>query len=350
MNIPKRTPAKILIIRLSSIGDILLSTPFIRLVRNRYPEAKIDFVVKRVYRDLLKFNPHIDQLYEISLNNGRSELSELKQSFKSNTYDVVFDLHNNFRSNYLKRHIGAGEIHSIHKGKFKQTLLVRFKFNLYKREITIPERYLGVAGDFGIKDDKKGLDLYWEGETQKSADAKATSFGINLDRPFMGLAPGAGFFTKRWPVPKFENLIELIRLKKDIQVVIFGGKEDRQIGRELTNQKNVFDLCGKLSLLETAALISKSKLIVTNDTGLMHMTTAVNTPVLAIFGSTVRELGFFPYRAEATVVENTKLSCRPCSHIGRHKCPKGHFKCMEDISVEQVYNALDQLIKAKSKK
>jgi heptosyltransferase-2 len=347
---PSGTPGKILIIRLSSIGDIILSTPFIRLIRNRFPEAKIDFVVKGIYKDLLEFNPHIDQLYKISLNGGRSELSDLRQILKSNAYDVIFDLHNNLRSNFLKRRIGNTEAHSINKEKFKQTLLVWFKLNLYKKEITIPERYLAVANSFGVTDDGKGLDLYWESERQRSADNKAILCGINLDKPIIGLAPGAGFFTKRWPAYKFKNLIQLIQRQKDIQIVIFGGNEDREIGNRLSKEDNVFDLCGKLSLLESAALMSKSKIVVTNDTGLMHMTAAVKTPVIAIFGSTVRELGFFPYRAEGTVIENTNLSCRPCSHIGRHKCPKGHFKCMEDISAEEVYNVFDQLIKAKSEK
>jgi heptosyltransferase-2 len=129
-----------------------------------------------------------------------------------------------------------------------------------------------------------------------------------------------------------------------MQFVVFGGEEDKAIGSVLEKNKGAINMCGELSLLETAYFISKGKVLVTNDTGLMHMGTAVRTPVLAIFGSTVRELGFFPYRSVSSIIENTNLTCRPCSHIGRNKCPKGHFKCMEDISSEQVYIELKKFI------
>ena len=334
------TPQKILIIRLSSIGDIILSTPFIRQVRIRFPNAQIDFVIKDIYKDLVKCNPYINNLYNLQLNKNKSELTTLRKKIEKESYDIVFDLHNNLRSNYLKRNIGAGSIHSIHKGKLKQSLLVWFKINTYDRAIQIPERYFKVAREFGIKDDGEGLELYWDNEIKTSAKEKSNSFGINLNEPIFGLAPGAGFYTKRWPLKKFENLIDLVRQQYKMQVVVFGGEEDIAIGSELKKNKNVINLCGELSLLETAYLISKGKVLVSNDTGLMHMATAVKTPVLAIFGSTVRELGFFPYRSVSNVVENINLTCRPCSHIGRNECPKDHFRCMEDISSEQVYKEL----------
>ena len=136
----------------------------------------------------------------------------------------------------------------------------------------------------------------------------------------------------------------LIQQDKKFQIIVLGDDKDREIGFSSKNLKNIIDSSGKLSLLETAYIISKGKMIVSNDSGLMHMATAVNTPVLAIFGSTVKELGFFPYRAKAMVIENSDLSCRPCSHIGRNTCPKGHFKCMNEISPEQVYAGLRQFL------
>ncbi len=342
---PTSAPEKILIIRLSSIGDILLSTPFIRQVRRAYPKAQIDFIVKDIYKDLLKYNPHINELYCIQLREESNDLSELKVKLKDRSYNVVFDLHNNLRSNYLKRGISAGSIRSIQKEKLKQTLLVWFKINLYGQETPIPSRYFAVASDFEVVDDGKGLELYWEKDTIDSAERKVISKGLEWNKPFICLAPGAGFFTKRWPEEKFGNLVDLIQRGKKFQIVVLGGERDKKIGSFLKKQKSIIDLSGQLSLLETAHVISKGKMIVSNDSGLMHMATAVQTPVLAIFGSSVKELGFFPYRSESVVIENSGLSCRPCSHIGRKKCPRGHFKCMEEITPEQVYSGLKSILR-----
>ena len=338
----KNVPGKILIIRLSSIGDILLSTPFIRQLRAKFPKSQIGFIVKDIYADLLRYNPNIDEIFCLNSGEGIEGLSDLKLKIRKNSYQIVFDLHNNLRSNYLKRGINAGKICSIKKGKLKQTLLVRFKLNLYDHEIPIPFRYLSVAKNLGVTDDQKGLELYWPQRVINTWEKKCQQMNFNLDQKFICLAPGAGFFTKRWPEAKFNTLVNLIHQKQKIPVVVLGGDKDQEIGRRLGKQKNTIDFCGKLSLLETAYIISKGKIIVTNDSGLMHMATAVQTPVLAIFGSTVKELGFFPYRAEARIIENSGLSCRPCSHIGRHYCPKKHFKCMEEISPENVYAELEK--------
>lgn len=340
----KDTPGKILIIRLSSIGDILLSTPFIRQVRETFPDAKIDFIVKDIYKDLLMHNPHLNELYSLKLNEGRKELNDLKVTLRKESYTVIFDLHNNMRSNYLKSGIHSGKTYSIKKGKFKQTLLVYCKINLYENEISIPYRYLSVAKEYGIQDDEKGLELFWNKETIDSAEKKVISMGLELDHPYICLAPGAGFFTKRWPAKKFETLVELIQQNNEFQIIVLGDDKDKEAGLSIVKQKNIIDSSGKLSLLETAYIISKGKMIVSNDSGLMHMATAVKTPVLAIFGSTVKELGFYPYRAKSKVIENSDLSCRPCSHIGRKSCPKRHFRCMEDIKPEQVFTELKQFL------
>lgn len=342
---PTGAPKKILIIRLSSIGDILLSTPLIRQVRRTFPNAQIDFIVKAIYKDLLKYNPHINELYSIQLGEESKDLSELKGKLRDRSYNVVIDLHNNLRSNYLKRGINAGSIFSIKKEKLKQSLFVWFKINLYGQETPIPLRYLAVASDFGVADDGKGLELYWDKDASDSAEKKVISSGLDWIKPFICLAPGAGFFTKRWPEEKFGNLVDLIQRGEKIKIVVLGGERDKKIGSFLKKQKSIIDLSGQLSLLETAHIISKGKMIVSNDSGLMHMATAVQTPVLAIFGSTVKELGFFPYRSESVVIENSQLSCRPCSHIGRKKCPRGHFKCMEEITPEQVYAGLKSILR-----
>jgi len=190
------TPEKILIIRLSSIGDILLSTPVIRQIRATYPNAKIDFIVKDIYEDLLKYNLHINDLYTLKLSKGHKKLNELKIKLREKSYNIVFDFHNNLRSNYLKHGIRAGKIYTIKKEKLKQTFLVRFKINLYKHEIPIPDRYLSVAKDISVTDDGNGLELHWKKKTLESAEEKLVSMGLNLNHRFICLAPGAGFFYK----------------------------------------------------------------------------------------------------------------------------------------------------------
>jgi len=248
------------------------------------------------------------------------------------------------RSNYLKHGIHTGRTYSIKKEKIKQSLLVYLKINIYDKEIPIPYRYLSVAKDFGVADDGKGLELFWKDKTVDSAEKKVISMGLELNHPYICLAPGAGFFTKRWPEEKFKNLVELIQKNNKFQIIVLGDHKDKETGFSLKKRKNIINSSGELSLLETAYIISNGKMIVTNDSGLMHMATAVNTPVVAIFGSTVRELGFFPYRAKSKVIENLDLSCRPCSHIGRKTCPKDHFRCMEEIKPEQVYTELKQFL------
>ena len=191
-----------------------------------------------------------------------------------------------------------------------------------------------------INDDGKGLELYWNEETKISTEKKAQKIGFDFSDPYLCLAPGAGFYTKRWPAENFEQLIGLVRKEFNYQVVLLGGEEDIELGRFLGKEDSVYDFTGKLTLLETGVVLSQGKGLVSNDTGLMHMATAVDTPVLAIFGSTVREFGFFPFRGKSLVLENAELSCRPCTHIGRKKCPKLHFECMLKISTEDVFENL----------
>jgi heptosyltransferase-2 len=331
---------KILIIRLSSIGDVLLSTPFVRQVRNQFRNAEIDYIIKDIFQDLIQFNPHINTVFPLHLNAGDKALKKLKHQLKNRSYDIIFDLHNNFRSNYLRRGINAKDSRSIKKNKIRQTILVYLKKNFYNDIIPIPKRYLKVAEDFDISDDGKGLELYWNDETKMSTEKKAQKVDHDFSEPYLCLAPGAGFYTKRWPAENFEQLIGLIRKEFNYQVVLLGGEEDIELGRFLGTKNSVHDFTGKLTLLETGVILSKGKALVSNDTGLMHMATAVDTPVLAIFGSTVQEFGFFPFRGKSLVLENAELSCRPCTHIGRKRCPKSHFDCMLEISTEDVFENL----------
>ena len=193
------------------------------------------------------------------------------------------------------------------------------------------------------------LSLFWAEEQRTLALEKAGKAGLNTDEPYLCLAPGAAHYTKRWPAGYFLQLSKMLVQKYQIKIAILGGSEDREIGTSLAQPGQIFDLTAKLSLLESAVILSKSLAVVTNDSGLMHMATAVKIPVLAIFGSTVREFGFFPYRGQSIVLENKRLSCRPCTHIGRERCPKKHFDCMLKIDHVQAFDKLSTLDHKKTK-
>ncbi|MGD9898300.1 MAG: glycosyltransferase family 9 protein [Calditrichaceae bacterium] len=336
---------KILIIRLSSIGDVLLTTPFIRQTRIKFPTARIDFAVKKEFEDLIRYNPHINDVYTFDKYNKNKELKSLQKQFKAVDYNYIFDLHNNFRSKFLlKAGTNAQKAH-IRKDKLKRALLVYTKINLYSEVKPIPLRYLDVGKIAEIENDFQGLEIFWKNEIEEKVDRILKEKGVAGDS--VVIAPGAGFFTKQWPMEYFKELTGLFVEKRDENIIILGGKNE--IGRfdSLEISEKVINLTGKLSLLESAAVLSRSRAVVSNDSGLMHMASAVKTPVVAIFGSTVKELGFFPYRSNSIIIENRNLKCRPCSHIGRKKCPRGHFKCMRDIKPELVFKNVQSVLTGK---
>jgi heptosyltransferase-2 len=332
---------KILIIRLSSIGDIVLSTPLIRLLRNKFPSAQIDFVIKKEFAELLKFNPHLTNLIEFDTGNGFKELLRLKSRILKERYDLIVDIHNNLRSVFLRTFSGA-RVLKVNKRVFKRFLLVKFKINLYKNITPVAERYIETVSQLSIKNDNQGLELFVPKDIIDIAKDKINF--SNSDR-YIAIAPSAKHETKRWLPERFAEVGNRLSEKFNAKIILMGGKEDEQICKLIeTMMKNKpINVCGKTSLLESAGILSLCEMLITNDSGLMHIGSAMKTKVVAIFGSTVKEFGFFPYGTKSVVVEKS-ISCRPCSHIGRDKCPKKHFKCMKEIQVDDVYDACVKLI------
>ncbi|MHB2150255.1 glycosyltransferase family 9 protein [Calditrichota bacterium LG25] len=328
---------RVLIIRFSSIGDILLTTPFIRQTRIAFYNAKIDFIVKKNFFELIQYNPHLNTIFTFDDQAGLKGLLALRKRIKARNYDYILDLHNNIRSRILTFSLPA-KIYRMKKNKFKRALLVYFKINLFREIIPVPEKYLKVGRPLGIQDDSQGLELFW-----KDRNVKTLRFKLKNDflrGKMIAIAPGAGFKTKQWPIEYFRKLIQLIEDEGHYKIILLGNAVEAESFRPLVTSERVLNLAGKLSLLETAYVLNRAKFVVSNDSGVMHMATAVRTPVLAIFGSTVKEFGFFPYRAKSMVVENNNLWCRPCSHVGRKRCPLFHFKCMKSIPPQMVFNQL----------
>lgn len=338
---------KTLILRLSSIGDVVLATPFLRVLRAAYPEAEIDFVVKKEFADLLRHNPNISRLHEVDTSFGKEELLRLKKHFSSQQYDAVFDLHNNFRTKFLRGGISAPRF-VIDKHTLERWLLVQCKWNLFKEIIPVAERYIETAATLRVKSDQRSCEIFTPQHTDESVRAKLTAYFPQREvKPMIALCPGAKHFTKRWSVEYYANLARRIIEKLDYKIIVLGGPDDAAICETIASidRSRIFDTCGAFSLLESVAAFDHCALAVTNDSGLMHIATARSCPVLAIFGSTVREFGFAPYNAKSIVMESSALACRPCSHIGRSACPKEHFRCMKEITPELVFEEVVQLVR-----
>lgn len=352
---PSAKPLKILIIRFSSLGDVVLSNPLIQALRDQFPDARIDFLVRREYEELVKYHPALHRVRAFEAGSGFSGLLHLRREIRTAQYDIILDIHRSLRSSVLlaggrlrqklRRLIKGApgtRIYRIKKDQLLRFLLVHFKINLYRKKygriIPVWEKYLRTAAPLGLSAAYPPLRLYYPEET----DARVTEHlsRKNIVGPFIVVAPGARHFTKRWPAEYYARLIKQIHGAFNMPAVLVGGEEDLPVIREIQDRAGdipIYSVAGELSILQTAELIRRARLMICNDSGLMHIAAAQQTPLIAIFGSTTEELGFFPYSATATVIENKGLSCRPCSHIGRESCPKGHFKCMKEILPETVF-------------
>lgn len=335
---------RIAIIRLSSIGDIVLATPLIRTLRKNYPDADIDFFIKEEYLDLLKTNPHLTNIIAFDHTKGFKELKTLKKHIKSRRYDILLDLHKNFRSVYLRTGSGARYIYKYKKDYFKRSLLIWLKINKFSKTVPVYKRYFRAVAPLGLTPDEK----YTELPVPESATKKVISIlrknGYSKNQPLVLLCPGAGFATKKWYAKGFAETGDHFSRTHRAFVGIVGGDNDIEDCDAVQDQmmERSVSYAGTLSLLESAALMKLSTLVVTNDTGLMHIAQTQNKPVAAIFGCTSRELGYYPLAEKSFVIEQN-INCRPCTHNGKDLCPKKHFRCMLDTKAEDVIRAAEQL-------
>jgi lipopolysaccharide heptosyltransferase II len=319
---------EILIIRLSSLGDILLSTPLIRSIKKKFPHITIDYLLREEYKDVLINNPYINKLFLFKRNEN-----SFSDELASDNYDLIIDLQNNIRSASIRNKIKSGSVRIFNKRTLDKLLLVKFKINNLKEAKQIPIRYAESIDGFEL--DEEGLDLF-TGIKKASINGK--------EKDYIGFAPGSRHFTKSWPEDYYISLGKKLS-DEGKTVVLFGGKEGMKICEEISKSIfNSIDLSNNSNLLQTATNMKECKAVVCNDSGLMHTACAMKVPVLALFGSTVKEFGFTPYKNSNLILENKTLSCRPCTHIGRENCPKKHFKCMLELSPSDAYNKLIELI------
>lgn len=316
---------KLLIIRFSSIGDIILTTPVVRCLKQQLPGTEIHFLTKKQYLPILEANPFIDKLYSI-----REKIDEVIPELERENYDQVIDLHKNFRSKgvILKLHKPSSTFSKLNIEKW---LMVNFKINRLP-DIHIVDRCFQAVEKLGVKNDNRGLDYFIPARDEVD---------LKLLPPvhqsgYIGWVIGAKFKTKAFPE---DRIIEICR-RIEKPFVLLGGPEDAEMGERIKNEvgDKIYNSCGKFSLNQSASLVKQADKIITNDTGLMHIAAAFKKEIISLWGNTISEFGMYPYmpgnESQSHIVEVKNLSCRPCSKIGFQKCPKGHFKCMRDIVIE----------------
>lgn len=318
---------KYLIIRFSSIGDIVLTSPIIRSLRNQKPDCEIHYITKRSFSDILQNNPYIDRV--ISIEN---EIDEVISELKDENYDFIIDLHNNLRSLRLKKKLSRPSA-AFPKLNFKKFLYTNFKWN-YMPDFHIVERYFEAVKPLGISKDDRGLDYF----IPEKDEVNLEDIGINT--PFIAFSIGAQFATKKLPNDK---IIELIN-KINFSVVLLGGESDIENSKQIESQvSNVINLCGQLNLNQSASILNQSKSVITHDTGLMHIAAAFNKKIISIWGNTTPDLGMYPYmpgHENLYSIHEVELKCRPCSKIGFDKCPKSHFNCMKLQNLNEIAQIL----------
>lgn len=327
---------KILIIRFSSIGDIVLTTPVIRNLKTQMIDSEIHFCTKVGYKDIVAHNPYIDKIHYL-----KEDLNELVSDLKKENFDVVVDLHNNLRTRIIKMRLGAKQ-YKFDKLNWQKWLMVNLKINKLPNQ-HIVERYMNTVSPLGIKNDTLGLDYFIPEEDVVPIDWLPATHR----KEFVVYAIGANHNTKKLP---FKRMVELCdRINKPI--VLLGDKNDAVVGEklakfferteksadreegllELNKKALVFNACGKCNLNQSASIIKQANYVFSHDTGLMHIAAAFKKQIFSVWGNTIPSFGMYPYKTKFTILENNKVDCRPCSKIGYEKCPKGHFNCMNQI-------------------
>lgn len=336
-----------LIIRLSSVGDVVLSSPLIRALRRSRPGARIDFLVKSSCAELVRSNPHLSGVIEFPAGAGLAALFALRRRIQRERYGLIVDLHDSLRSRLLCA--GSPRVVRVRKRKFARFLLVRLKRDLYHRLGGAPpvaERYLETVCGLGVRDDGGGAEVFVPPRDAEEAQALLAREGLQDTRPVIGVCPSARHPTKIWPPERFAAVAAALAHEQGGAVLLFGAAEERElcgdVAREIARRRpqiTVVNTCGRMTLMGTAALMDRCALVLCNDSGLMHVAAARKRRVVAVFGPTVRQFGFFPSGTTSAVVEHPSLECRPCTHIGGAACPLGHFRCMREITEERVLEA-----------
>ncbi|MCQ2285593.1 MAG: glycosyltransferase family 9 protein [Bacteroidales bacterium] len=322
---------KILIIRLSSMGDVVLTTPVIRALKQQLQEAEIHFLIKKEFAPVLETNPYITKIHHFTGN-----ISACVDELKTEKFDFVVDLQKNVKSKKIVHRLGTASA-TYNKHNFQKWVFVRLKVN-FLPNTHIVDRYFEAVAPLGVVNDGKGLDFFIPESKSFDEDDLPAVF----ENGYVAVSLGAAHPTKRIPIDK---IVEIGRILYK-PMMLLGGKDVFAEGEEIVSQlgERVYNGCGKFSLMESASIIEQSVCLLTGDTGLMHIGAALQVPTASLWGNTVPEFGMYPYMSsdKFRIFEVCPLRCRPCSKLGHKKCPKGHFNCMNLIPAIEVAEWINQ--------
>ncbi len=320
---------KVLVIRFSSIGDIVLTTPVYRILKKQL-NAEVHLLTKQSFAMSVKHNPFIDKRYTI-----KKEVDEVMGDLKKEKYDFVVDLHNNLRSLRVKKSLGV-KSSSFNKLNVQKWMLANLRIDKMPAEPHIVYRYVDTLKEFGGKYDGAGMDFFIA--DQDTVDVQMSSGGVLKPNEYVTIAVGASMPTKALEESQLRWLLENIQRP----VALLGGPAESELSDRLANAfSHVVSFAGSTSLQGSASVLVQSKVLISPDTGLMHMGAALDHPVVSVWGNTVPRFGMTPFysddsKTEWHVAEVANLSCRPCSKIGYQSCPKGHFKCIREIDLQRI--------------
>ena len=330
---------KFLVIRFSSIGDIVLTSPVVRCLKKQVPGAEVHFLIKPQYKGVVEHNPHIDRIHVLQ-ENWDAMIEELKEE----KFDHIIDLHHNLRTLRVKKALKV-PAQSFRKLNIEKFIFVKLKWNVMPRRLHIIDRYLETVAPFGVRNDGEGMDYFIPDHEKVAQKDIPASHHLG----FVAIVIGATYYTKKLPVYKLKELCRAI----DHPIILIGGPQEKAEGEEISSidPVKIYNSCGKFSLNESADLARQARVVIAHDTGLMHIAAALKRPVIAIWGSTTPSFGMVPYYGDNYLANHArpyddvqvhKLWCRPCTKIGRNKCPQGHFKCMKEISIPEIVENLNK--------
>ncbi|MCF8224655.1 MAG: glycosyltransferase family 9 protein [Bacteroidales bacterium] len=324
---------KYLVIRFSSIGDIVLTSPVIRCLKEQVEDSEIHYLTRPAYLNILKENPHITKVHALEDN-----MNTTVASLKNENFDYIIDLQNNFRSLNIKRSLKKMYF-TVHKQNIKKWLMVNLKINTFSIK-HIVERYLDTVRIFDVVNDEKGLDYYIPDEDEIDTGIFPDSF----KQGYIVLVTGAKHHTKKLEVN------QLINIARDLKypLVLSGGMEDRDTGKIISDalaDRLIFNGCGTWNINQSASVIRQSVCIITHDTGMMHIAAAFKKPIVTVWGNTTPAFGMSAYIPDNLSVnfEVSGLKCRPCSKLGKKACPKDHFRCMRDHNTGTIAETANRL-------
>ncbi len=328
---------RFLIIRFSSIGDIVLTTPVVRALSRQVEGAEIHYLTKPAFAPMLEANPYVHKVHLL-----QESFSDTMEELKTQHFDYVIDLHKNLRSLRVKNRLKVLSF-NFDKLNRQKWLLVNFKRNKMP-DLHIVDRYLATTQTFGVKNDGEGLDYF----IPENDEVDLKNLGPHLENGFIALVVGAAHETKRL---EKEQMVEFCRKVKH-PVVLLGGPGDAEEGEEiakLAGSRHVVNACGAYTINQSASLVKQSNVVVTPDTGMMHIAAAFGKNILSVWGNTVPEFGMYPYQPgeKSEIIEIKGLSCRPCSKIGFERCPEKHFKCIREIDIQSLAEKADRLFSEK---